>query len=126
MSPLEWVIAIGAASSVVIGLWRWGWPLVRKVAHTFRAIVEVILGRPPVLDHATGRELDPEVLGVGRRMDRSEENQRQVQAQLAEMTKVLTALAEDQLHQRVQDKQIALLDTRVTRLEITTTPRSIT
>lgn len=65
---LGWIVLAGAAAAVVAGWWRWVRPWWRDLRRDFVAGRDALVGRPPVRDSITGKELAPEIPGIGARM----------------------------------------------------------
>lgn len=59
--------------SALAGWWRWGRPRIEKARQDGAAMRDAILGREPVIDSITGRELAPALPGIGVRMATTEE-----------------------------------------------------
>jgi hypothetical protein len=59
--------------SALAGWWRWGRPRIAKAKADGAAMRDAILGREPVIDSITGRELAPALPGIGVRMATTEE-----------------------------------------------------
>lgn len=53
---------------ITIGWWKGVRPWLRRIRATGTAIVETLVGRDPIIDHATGKELVPAQPGLGVRM----------------------------------------------------------
>lgn len=65
--------AVVGLISALAGWWRWGRPRLEKARQDGAAMRDAILGRDPVVDSITGRELAPALPGIGVRMATTEE-----------------------------------------------------
>lgn len=79
--------------------WRWGRPKVAKARQEATAMRDAILGREPVIDSITGRELAPALPGIGVRQARTED-------QMALLTEAVAKIADSHV-------RLAHIETRV-------------
>lgn len=76
IQPLEAaaaVIALGGAVTVVYKLITWARPRLQRLSRDAFAARDAIVGRDPVVDSITGRELAPALPGIGQRLATVEE-----------------------------------------------------
>lgn len=99
-----------ALAATVVGLitalggwFRWGRPKVEKARQDGAAMRDAILGRDPVVDSITGRELAPALPGIGVRMATTEE-------QMLLLTEAVAKIADS--HVRLEH-----IETRVNGIE---------
>lgn len=83
--------------------WRWGRPKVAKARQEATAMRDAILGREPVVDSITGRELAPALPGIGVRQARTED-------QMALLTEAVAKIADSHV-------RLAHIETRVDGIE---------
>lgn len=101
---------VGVAATVVAlvsalaGWWRWGRPRLEKAKQEATAMRDAILGREPVVDTITGRELAPALPGIGVRMATTEE-------QMALLTDAVAKIADSHV-------RLAHIETRVDELAV--------
>ena len=101
------VVALAVSVAALIGVavtWlRWVRPRIRRFFRQTTAVRDAILGREPIVDSITGKEIEPALPGLGVRMATTEQN---VQA----IAEGLAKIAEAQVNQQH-------LEERVDRLE---------
>lgn len=83
--------------------WRWGRPKVVQARREVTAMRDAILGREPMVDSITGREVQPALPGIGVRMAHQED-------QMRLLTDAVSKIADS--HQRLEH-----IETRVDGLE---------
>jgi len=74
------------------------------------AVRDAILGREPIRDSITGREIQPALPGIGVRMANQEQ-------QMEQLTKTVQLLAEHQATQHELERKVDQIDQRVKDLE---------
>lgn len=107
MSPAEQVALAATIATLVsvLGGWlRWGRPRVAKAKQEATAMRDAILGREPVVDSITGRELAPALPGIGVRQARTED-------QMALLTEAVSKIADSHV-------RLAHIETRVDDLAV--------
>ena len=83
----------------IAGYWRWVRPRIKRAQQTATAIVETLVGREPIVDAATGKELVPAQPGMGVRLASVEDGQRTQAETIAKLTE--TVLKLDDAHHRL-------------------------
>ncbi len=81
------ILGIVAVLGVLLSWLRWARPRYRRTKRDGAAIRDAILGRDPIYDSITGKELAPALPGIGHRMAVQE-------GQMSEMTRAVSQLAE--------------------------------
>lgn len=78
MSPEQIALAATVVGLVtaLAGWWRWVHPRIESTKKDGAAMRDAILGREPVVDSITGRELAPALPGIGVRMAHQEDQMR--------------------------------------------------
>lgn len=113
------IVGIGSAMAFV-GAWlAWLRPRLRKTRADGVAIRDAILGRDPVVDSITGKELAPALPGIGQRMAHQE-------TQMSEMTRAVTQLAETHAQMAEVRAEVHGLSGRVKKLEEAAVERVVT
>jgi hypothetical protein len=67
------VITLGAVCGVLLGVIRWCRPRFKGLRRDFIAGRDALVGRDPIFDSMTGKEIAPAVPGIGTRMANVEE-----------------------------------------------------
>lgn len=68
MTTLGFIITLGAAGAVLLGVARWLWPRIKEAFRVFEAFKDAVLGREATLHPDTGVELVPAQPGLGARV----------------------------------------------------------
>ena len=97
------LIALLTLMGILVGYLRWIRPRWRKFRGDVTGVRDALLGRDPVVDSITGREVQPALPGMGVRMDLQE---RQMEMMQVAVTKLVD-----------QQKAIVHLEDRVTGVE---------
>jgi multidrug efflux pump subunit AcrA (membrane-fusion protein) len=96
----------------IVGGWlRWVRPRWQRARRKVAGVFDAILGRDAIVDSITGKEIEPELPGIGVRMAHQE-------SQMEKLTDAVAILADS--HQRISS-----LEQRVTVLEDARTERAI-
>lgn len=105
MTPEQIALAATVVGLVtaLAGWWRWVRPRLERVKKDGAAMRDAVLGRDPIVDSITGRELAPALPGVGVRMAHQED-------QMRLLTDAVSKIADS--HQR-----LAHVETRVDNIE---------
>lgn len=104
---------------IVAGWVRWARPRLRKTREDGVAIRDAILGRDPVIDSITKKEIAPALPGIGQRMAHQE-------SQMSEMTRAVTQLAETHAQMAEVRAEVHDLSGRVGKLEEAAVERVVT
>lgn len=118
MTLLTWIIAAGAAVSVLYGFWRWLKPKWEGFWRDVRAGRDALVGRPAMLDSITGVERVPALPGIGARMDAQETTTAATSKVVADMAESLSLLAKS--HARLENHE-----GRITELETAAAERIV-
>lgn len=100
----EMITTILVLLGVLLGYLRWVRPRIRRAVRTTNAVVDTMIGREAIIDHANGRVISPAMPGMGVR--------------LAAVEDALVTLAH-------QDKRIGSLEVRVDGLEAASVERTV-
>lgn len=106
MTPAQQLALVVSAVSLITALggwWRWGRPRIEQAKQEATAMRDAILGRDPVIDSITGRELAPALPGIGVRQARTED-------QMILLTEAVSKIADSHV-------RLAHIETRVDRLD---------
>lgn len=93
--------------------WKWGRPKLMKARQEATAMRDAILGREPIVDSITGRELAPALPGIGVRQARTEDS-------LALLTTAVAKLADSQTRIDHIETRVDSLDADVADLKART------
>lgn len=114
---LQMVIVVGAATTVLVGFFRWFRPKVRNFFCDLRSIRDTLVGRPASRDSITHRIIPGTALpGIGERMA----SQEQVVADMSESVKALVRNNQrlDDHERRIERMEDALhIDRRLDKIE---------
>lgn len=111
----EAITAILVLMGLLVGYMRWVRPRVKRAVRTTNAIVDTLVGREAIVDHATGRVLSAEQPGIGVRMAKLED----VVTTMAQQDKRLTDLEVTSVdhEKRLAAQEQAAVERAVTRAE---------
>lgn len=114
MSQAAELIGLAIAACTLLGLlyahYKWVRPIYRRVKHDVVGSRDVLLGRPPVTDSITGKEIAPPLLGVGQRVTALEDTLHQLADQRRELDSHhdrITALEDSRLERVVNQVESA-------------------
>ena len=102
MTPTE-IVALCTLGGIALAFLRWGRPRLRNIWRKGGAVVATLIGTDEVRHKITGEIIQPAQPGVG--------------VQVAELSRAVTKLVDQQAHTEALQGQVHDLDRRVTTLE---------
>lgn len=116
---LALALSVGALLSMIFGWFRWWRPRIHKARSDGVAMRDAILGRDPIVDSITGKELAPPLPGIGVRMAHQE-------TQMELLTTAVTQIADS--HRRIEtaEKRIDRHDDEIAVLKAAAMERVMT
>ena len=104
------ISVIGAATvATVAWLRKPGRQLYRKIG----GALDVLVGRDAITDRATGRELAPPMLGIGQRMDVSEQNHANLREDVARVVGAVESLVERNERLDDHDRRLKVVEAKL-------------
>lgn len=109
------VLGVIALLGVFVGWLKWLRPKIRSARQDGVAIRDAILGRDPVVDSITGKEIAPALPGMGVRMAHQEQQMDLITRAVAQLASTHTRI--DNHETRIQKLEEASVERVVTRAE---------
>lgn len=113
----QWLLAVGAAATMLVTFIRFIRPLWRNTKSDARAIRDTLVGREAVKDSITGEEIRPAQPGIGSRMADQELHARRQSTQLEILTNAVADMARASERLDAMERNHADLAQRVTAFE---------
>jgi len=102
------IVSLIVICGAVLGWVRWVRPRIRRGSKEIVAVRDAILGRDPITDSVTGKEIAPALPGMGVRMATTEEN-------LRVLAEAVAKIADS--HLRLDDHEVRLKNLEDARVE---------